>query len=122
MLYINLYSNAGFGNILFQVLNGLNLSIEYNTELYFIDYIESRKDRPNFKKYDIFKNLNIIQKTELSQLNQISKKNMIEIKEQTEFHYDKIFLGNDNYILSGYFQSYKYFYDNLDKIKDILFN
>jgi len=94
MIYINLYSNAGFGNLLFQILNGLNLSIEYNTELYLIDYVESKKDRPNFKKYDMFKNLNVIQRTQINQLTQISKKNMIEIQEQTEFHYDKICLNN----------------------------
>ena len=50
-------------------------------------------------------------------------KNLIEIKEQTEFHYDQIQLDQKkDYIISGYFQSYKYFYENLDEIKKILFN
>ena len=116
MLYINIHPSSGFGNILFMVSNGLNLSLKYNIKLNLIDYNQSRADRPNFKKYDIFKSLDIIDKNNLP-------KNIIEITEQTEFHYDKIILNPEkDYLISGYFQSYKYFYENIDIIKKILFN
>lgn len=116
MLFINIQPNSGFGNILFMILNGINLSLKYNIKLNLIDYNQSRADRPHFKKYDIFKSYNIIDKNNLP-------KNIIEITEQTEFHYDKIILNpQQDYLISGYFQSYKYFYENIDIIKKILFN
>jgi len=116
MLFINIQCGSGFGNILFMVLNGLNLSLKYNMKLNLIDYNQTRADRPNFKKYDIFKSFDIIDKNNLP-------KNIIEITEQTEFHYDKIILNpQQDYLISGYFQSYKYFYENIDIIKKILFN
>ena len=48
--------------------------------------------------------------------------NIIYIKEYQEFYYNKIILDTTkDYILSGYYQSYKYFYHNIDKIKLNLF-
>ena len=60
MLFINIQPNSGFGNILFMILNGLNLSLKYNIKLNLIDYNQSRSDRLNFKKYDIFNTFKMI--------------------------------------------------------------
>lgn len=113
MIYINIHHSSELGDILFMILNGLNLSVEYKLNLNIIDNDKSESDKPNFKIYDMFKNINICTN---------APDDSIEIKEQTEFYYDKIILDQkNNYKITGYFQSHKYFYDNIEKIKNILF-
>jgi len=114
MLYCYLHESCGFGNLLFIISTGLALSYKYMTNVYFIDYTTIRLDRPNIKIYDIFKSLNYINSYPL---------NIIKIKETKEFFYNEIIIdNNNNYLLYGYFQSYKYFSDYIDKIKKNLFD
>ncbi len=114
VLYCDLYKSCGFGNLLFIISNGLSLSYDYNTPIHFIDYNPIRSDRPNLKKYKIFENLSYVKNV---------KHDVINIKEYNEFNYNKIYLNQDeHYYLTGYFQSYKYFNHNIDKIKEYLFN
>ncbi len=118
MIYCDLFKTCGFGNLLFIISNGLSLSYDYNIPIKFIDYIAGRQDRPNFKNYKIFESLETIN----IQVSSLTNNNTIYIKEQQEFFYNKIILDtNKDYILSGYYQSYKYFYHNIDKIKLNLF-
>ncbi len=114
VLYCDLYKSCGFGNLLFIISNGLSLSFDYNIPVNFIDYISIRNDRPNFKNYKIFDNLSYVTNI---------PSNSFKIIEYNEFNYNKIYLNTaENTYLSGYFQCYKYFYHNIDKIKDFLFN
>ena len=108
-IYIKLIVNAGFGNLLFMVSIGLALGYEYNMNVKFIDYNESKLTRPNLKKYNIFKSLEFVTSVNTK---------CIEIKEPIDFLYNKISLdSNCSYIISGYFQSYKYFYKYIEQIK-----
>ena len=112
-LFCDLYKSCGLGNLLFIISNGLSLSFDYNIPVNFIDYNPTRLDRPNFKKYKIFDNLSYI--TNLPN-------NIFKIKEYDDYNYNKICLNDtENTYLTGYFQCYKYFYHNIDKIKDYLF-
>ena len=117
MLYCNLHNSCGFGNLLFIISNGLSLSYDYNISVNFIDYNPTRFDRPNLKNYKIFDSINL---TNNIPNNIIS--NTINIKEYIDFCYNKIILNSSqDYHLTGYFQSYKYFIHNIDKIKQQLF-
>jgi hypothetical protein len=112
-IYINLYNDIGFGNLLFMVINGLALSYEYNREVKLIRYNSNRADRPNIKKYQIFKSMKFIKKIEVF--------DAIEHTESNPFTYNKINLTDHNYIINGYYQSYKYSNKYIDKIKAYLF-
>ena len=112
-IYINLYNDVGFGNLLFMVINGLALSYEYNRDVKLIRYNSKRADRPNIKKYQIFKSMKFIKKIEVF--------DAIEHTESNPFIYNKINLTDYSYIINGYYQSYKYSNKYIDKIKAYLF-
>ena len=108
-----IYPSGGLGNLLFQYFNALNLSIENKYELYFIKNLKYW--RGDMNNYRIFNNLNFI--TEPS----INESEYIRLNEKFNY-YKPLELDNNNYIIYGYFQSYKYFIKNIETIKDILFN
>lgn len=114
ILYISLYSSVGFGNLLFMVINGLALSYKYNRNVKFIDYKSKRDDRPHINNYNIFKSLEFINKKKCN--------NYIEFNEKDFYKYEKIDLFNDYYLINGYFQSYKYSENYIDRIKNYLFD
>jgi len=93
---------GGLGNQLFQIFNLLSLSLKYNKNIILVNKKIKRKTYWD----SIFKDL---------------KKYMESINEkfytykEKHFHYKEIILNsNNNIILQGYFQSYKYFkeYEN----------
>lgn len=111
--------NGGFGNQLFMLFNLLSLSKEYNLNMipYFDEnYIENYKNENNiirkpYSDYNILKNIKFYDKIN----------NNFCIFEEKEFIYNKINLKNDNnYELRGFFQSYKYFWKNINNIKNNL--
>jgi len=112
-IYINLYNSQGFGNLLFMVACGLALSYANNRPCKLLQYKPVRKDRPHIKKYKIFSSFEYIERNNII--------NYIEHVEDDAFIYRKINLANKNYIITGYYQSYKYFENYIDKIKSYLF-
>ncbi len=111
-IYIN--TAGGLGNKLFFLLAGISFSIDYNLELIINNY-KSKEHGKSIKNFVLFNKFKIID----SKINM----NNLEIIKQKEFYYEKILLKNNiNYIInasaSGYFQSYKYFWHNKDKIKE----
>lgn len=94
---------GGLGNQLFQIFNLLSLSLKYNKNI----ILEDKK----IKKRDTY--WNSILKDLKKYLGSINEK--FHIYKEKQFHYKEIILNpNDNVILDGYFQSYKYFekYEN----------
>lgn len=99
---------GGFGNVLFTFLIGYSLSRSYNLNLIFIKKYEDK--RTKIDSYSIFKNLqytdNIIPGVQL-------------IREPS-YLYSEISLKSQNYLLDGYFQSYKYSKNHIPEIKKFL--
>jgi hypothetical protein len=113
MIIIN--PKGGLGNILFILCNGYSLSKENNMKLIVnFDYMDKRK---NVKEYKMFKNFKFIDRKFLSILKNVN------VYREPEFKYNKPTIISDkiNYI-DGYFQSYKYFLNNVKEIKDLIFN
>ena len=114
---------GGFGNQLFMIFNLISLSKEYNKEfqLYFDENYASQylKDRNTIRKtaqeYELLKNLSF---------KKISDDKLKEfvLYNEPEYKYNKINLENGvKYNINGYFQSYKYFWDNREEIKKHLY-
>ncbi len=110
---------GGFGNQLFMLFNAISLCIDYNLEL-IVDTNCFDNNRPKFTSYNFFNSVNIKNKlvtnTDLENIQTIY---------QDGFLYKKITLDcNNSYLLnecySGYFQSYKFFFHNINKIKKYL--
>ena len=113
--------NGGLGNQLFMILNILSLSFDYEIACkiyyksnYVKEYLKKHNTlRKSSDKYNIFKNIKII--------NQLTTNNTINKYIEKEFRYNKIKLEHNlKYFISGYFQSYKYFWHNKDNIKQVL--
>jgi hypothetical protein len=113
---------GGFGNQLFMVLNIISLSHDYNKKFY-INFDEEYKDsyfkkykvlRKNSNEYKIFNNIefNLLKNEEIRSFDKYT---------ESKFKYSKIELeDNKNYTITGYFQSYKYFFHNKKIIKRYL--
>jgi hypothetical protein len=101
---------GGLGNILFQISNGLNLSLEYDLPIKFIDKGVSEPNlissmfSLHFKKDYKFNGKEIIQID--NQNHDRCKFNKFLEQNST---YNKIHLSSKHSIISGYFQSIKYF-------------
>jgi hypothetical protein len=108
-----IYPIGGLGNLLFQYFNAINLSIEKNYKLYFIKNLNYW--RGDMNKYCIFNNLNYIDE------NSIIESAYIRLNEQVQYYQPLELKEDTNYILYGYFQSYKYFINNIELIKVKLF-
>jgi hypothetical protein len=108
-----IYPSGGLGNLLFQYFNALNLMIENNYELYFVKNLKYW--RGDMNNYRIFKNLNYIEESD------IIETEYIRLNEKVSYYEPLDLKQNINYILYGYFQSYKYFIKNIHVIKDLLF-
>ncbi len=106
---------GGLGNILFIVANGLSLAEDYKMKILVnADYRDKRK---NIKEYRLFKNLKFVDIKFINILKNVTVYN------EKKFDYFPVMIDKDciNYI-DGYFQSYKYFIHNVDKIKKILWD
>jgi glycosyltransferase involved in cell wall biosynthesis len=105
-------TQGGLGNLLFEIANGLSLSIDNNIEMCIIYNSEDEK-RGTVFRHRIFDNI-----YRIKNINDIK---LITINENN-YMYNKIenIKSNKNYILNGYFQSLYYFKHNFNKINDIL--
>jgi len=111
-LKLIIYPSGGLGNILFQYFNAINLSIEKNYELFFIKNLNYW--RGDINKYKLFNDLNYINE------NEIIEDDFIRLNEEVSYYKPLELVENTNYILWGYFQSYKYFINNIETIKNKL--
>ena len=117
-LYIKLL--GGLGNQLFMLFNAISLSKQYNKKL-IIDYDrnyttnyfkEQNVIRKSGDEYKLFKNLNI---------NSPNIDNF-KIVNEKDYKYNKIELDSENdYVINGYYQSYKYFWKYREEIKKYIF-
>lgn len=112
LMNIYICPSGGLGNILFQYFIGCALKKKYNCNIYYsINYNYWRGD---INKYSIFQHLNFI---DLNNNNIIAK-----TYNEENSYYNEINLNvKFNYIINGYFQSYKYFINVIDIIKNDLF-
>ena len=111
--------NGGFGNQLFILFNIISLSCEYN-KIFFVDfdktYIETYLKEKNTKRKSSY-DYNLFNKTIFKDIN-INELNNFEKYNEEQYSYKEIQLDiSKNYILNGYFQSYKYFWKYKDTIK-----
>ena len=117
MIYIIL--RAQLGNQLFQILNGISLSLEHQ-----IDYkICVRKDFNTIFGNNItyFDNFLYELKNNINISNEKILENNNDLYNEKNFHYDEIIFNKKNNIyLNGFFQSEKYFKKHYDKIKNLL--
>jgi len=112
MIIIN--PKGGLGNILFIICNGYSLSKEYNMKLIVnCDYYDKRK---NIKDYKLFKNFKFVDRRFLSILKNIN------IYKEPEFSYNKqVIIPDKINFIDGYFQSYKYFLNDIKEIKELIY-
>ncbi len=123
----NLYNNTiyvilsgGFGNQLFMLFNAISLSVKYGKKL-FIYYDQKYAD--NCKNDNIIRNpsyeYNIFK---LICFHKITNTNNYTPYKEPCFKYNTIILkDNINYIIHGYYQSFNYFWENINEIKKYLY-
>ncbi len=117
MTIITSYTTGGLGNLLFMLANIYSLSRKYGQELilYYLDRdIISNSPRKKFWEYEIFKNFKISDENIY---------NTFTCIHENGFKYNQINLNsNTNYIIYGYYQSYKYFSNYKKDFINILVN
>jgi len=119
MTIITAHTAGGLGNLLFMIANIYNLSKKHNLEM--IIFKENRDKhigntpRKLVDEYEIFKNFKLIE-------NDYSFMNFLLYRENG-FMFQNININNNfNYNLFGYYQSWKYFWENFDSFKKLLIN
>ncbi len=106
---------GGFGNILFNYMVGYSLSKKYRLNFVFTKH--SNVNRKPMSQYVIFKSNKYIA------LNDQIKRSAQIIREKAYWYTPiKITNNNKNYILDGYFQSFKYSAGYISEIKTKLFS
>jgi hypothetical protein len=119
---VYMHLQAGLGNQLFMIFALVSYALDYNVRYKIMSYPD--KTMNNTKTYwntilDGFKDA-ISESVDSSQNNQ---NNIIEYNEP-HFSYHKIpdnlILSNNDYVFKGYFQSYKYFEHNYDKLINMM--
>lgn len=118
MAIITSYTAGGLGNLLFMIANIYNLSRKFGQELilYYLnrDCNPTNTPRKKIWEYQIFKNFKI---------NDEYIYNTFPGIYENGFKYKEINLNpNSNYIVHGYYQSYKYFADYKKDFINMLIN
>jgi len=99
---------GGLGNLLFQIFSILSLSIDKNQKFYILNKWTDKRKKWN--NYHFFKNIKIVYNIY-----------NFEIYEEKMYKYHQININNKNNLLfDGYFQSYKYFWNNINLIKEYI--
>jgi hypothetical protein len=105
MPVINMIPKGGFGNVLFIYIAGYALKKKYNRKLTFADVTQGQ--RPRMKTYPIFKHCVYSSLTG-------------KILNEPQFMYTPISLPNEDVVLNGYYQSWKYSDGYISEIKQEL--
>lgn len=108
-----IYLRGGLGNQLFQIFTGISYSINYKKDFLISDLHYSNQDDKTTKRETYWKNIFKILR------NKITKKDKDEnffTYKENRFEYVPIPDINKDLWLIGYFQSYRYFSSNFDKI------
>jgi hypothetical protein len=119
MLIIKLM--GGLGNQLFQLFTSISYAIDNNHDYQILEFKDDKvSPLDNISPRNTYWN-NILNKLYNKTIKNITQN--IYIYNEPSFEYKTLPVITDksnNYLLNGYFQSYKYFQDNLDKILKIL--
>ena len=120
--YVSCWIHGGIGNQLFQIANALYYSNKYNKILIFKNEksLWNFHNLPRYTAWDtLFNNkLNVLDE---EQYNKINFDNKYEEKRYNM--YDEIPILNDNVYLKGYFQSNKYFDENIkNKMNELIYS
>lgn len=115
-MFLYIYLQAGLGNQLFMIFTLISYAIDNNVQYKILSKINNTMNGTktywdNFLigfKNCLCENDNILYNTKLYN--------------EPSFSYNKLpsYLKEEEYILKGFFQSYKYFQHNFDKIKNIM--
>ena len=105
----SVYLQGGLGNQLFQLFTALSYSIKHDLKLEIPTYKWDEKDRPTYWS-TLFKKLK-----DFNYVNEKLKPESLKRHCEEGFHYTDI-PKKDNFILYGYFQSYKYFENDYEAI------
>jgi len=111
---IIIHPSGGLGNLLFQFFYGYTISKEVDSNLMF--FINTKYWRGDMNKHNIFSSCLFLNES-LIDTNKYTRLN-----EQNSYYDPLDIKPNTNYIVYGYFQSYKYFISHISEIKKILFN
>lgn len=119
---ITVYLQGGLGNQLFQIFTCISYALKYNFEFKLPVYNQNEKIakgptgclRPTY-----WDNLLVNLKKNVVKKNHHMYQNLPRLQEK-DFRYNEIPKINENFMLFGYFQSYKYFNDYFDKILEII--
>jgi len=109
---ISVYLMGGLGNQLFQIFHTIAYALRYNLE-YVFPYSETLKigvERPTYWN-NLLSNLKPYTSTSIPRLPMLK---------EPAFHYTEIPKINQDLMFYGYFQSYKYFEDQYEKICEII--
>jgi hypothetical protein len=117
---ISINIEGGLGNQLFKIFFLLSYSINYGKEIILKQYLPEHTSTVIDKRYTywntIFKNIS----NYTYDNNKINFNFTHNYYEQMEFQYNEIPYVEKDIIFNGYFQNYKYFENNFDKIVSIL--
>lgn len=119
---VRVYLNGGIGNQFFQFANGLNLALENNCQLQFV---ESNKKWPNKLEFlgihphvtywpvnrEGFLELPVVEHKKYCRFDQFEEK---------AFIYEKVVINKSHTKIQGYFQSEKYFIANRSLIRNYI--
>lgn len=116
---ISIFLQGGLGNQLFQIATAISYGIDNNTNFIFSysKTLTTGKERSTY--WDTILQ-NCCQYTTKNLTNHTFMFDWSRFAEQQYLHYSKIPLFKENFLLCGYFQSYKYFDNNKEKVLKIM--
>lgn len=111
---IKVYLSAGLGNQLFMIFAALSYAIDKNFNFQIISYLNKTTNGTNTYWDSILDSFKYHIDTNVKAITEYDT-----VYKENGFSYVPIEL-EDNTVINGYFQSYKYFEHNFDKICDIM--
>lgn len=113
---ITVLPKGGFGNVLFTVMCGWGLAVKHDMKR--LQFIKNYQDkRKKMCEYDMFRMFHQINSQEIN----INDTIVVKQPPQDASYFPIILNKTKNYLLDGYFQSYKYSAGQLESIKKVLF-
>ena len=119
MTHISVYIMGGLGNQLFQIFTVISISIEQNIQMVFpySEFSHSMTKRDTYWNNLLSNLLQFTTKKSKLSIQDINNFFVLREKQHSFVSIPKIL---NNTMLFGYFQSYKYFHDNLSQILDLI--